>query len=361
MARTIDSPHGVARETAAPTAPETRKARPIVWFGVIGAGFVLLEAWIYITWFTTGEAHRTPTGSSPIPTSTHVWAAVFQISGVVLTVVAIVLAARQSIRQRRLSWDAMLVIAWVSLYWQDPLINYVRHVYLYSSVLWNWGSWVERIPGWRSPGGHLLPEPILFSGNAYFWLGPGASILAFFFMRRARRRWPQLGVIGTILCGLAGMVALDILAEVTFIRTGLYAYPGAIRSLSAWGGHRYQFPIYEAILWGSVWTTMGALRFFRDDRGRSVVERGVDRVAAPRWRTPLRVLALVGVANVAMLAYSVAINYTALFADPFPRGYPTWLLNRQCGQGTTYACSSPRIPIPLPGSDHLPPRPSDPD
>jgi len=42
-----------------------------------------------------------------------------------------------------------------------------------------------------------------------------------------------------------------------------------------------------------------------------------------------------------MLTYSVAMNYTTLFADPFPKGYPSWLLNGQCGHGTAYACSAP--------------------
>ena len=338
---------------------DRRRARPVVWFAVIGGAFALLEAWIYITWFTSGQAHRTPPGVDKIPASTHAWAAVFQISGCLFTAIALFIVVRQSLRERHVSWDAMLLIAWVSLYWQDPLINYTRHVYLYTSALWNLGSWVERVPGWRSPGGHLLPEPMLFSGNAYFWLGPGASVLAFWFMRRGQQRWPNLGVVGTILCGLAGMAVLDILAELLFIHTGLYAYPGAIRSLSAWGGRRYQFPLYEAVLWGSVWTAMGALRFFRDDRGRSVVERGVDRVAAVRWQRPLRVLALVGVANIAMLTYSVAMNYTTLFADPFPKGYPSWLLNGQCGHGTAYACSAPDVPIPLPGSHPVPPRAGD--
>ena len=347
MAKTVAEPElaAVSRPT---DSVERRKARPIVFWAVLGAAFVLLELWIYGSWIGTGEATRVGTGADPVPTATKVWAVFFQASGCALTVAAIVIVVRQSRRERRLSWDAMMVIAWVSLYWQDPLINYTRHIYFYTSAMLNFGSWVERVPGWRSPNGHLLPEPLLFSGNAYFWMGPMATVVACFAMRRARARWPRLGVPGTILAGLAAMAVLDLALEVIFIRTQLYSYPGAIRELSVWGGKRYQFPIYEALLWGSVWTTMGALRFFRDDRGRSVVERGVDRVrASTRARTALRVLALVGVANVAMLIYSGAMNYTGLYADKFPAGYPSYLKNGQCGVGTRYECAGPEVPVPM--------------
>ena len=119
------------------------------------------------------------------------------------------------------------------------------------------------------------------------------------------------------------MVALDLFAELIWVRTSMYAYPGTIHGLSIWGGKWYQFPIYESVLWPMMWTAMGALKYFRDDKGRSVVERGVDRVKARRARrTPLRVLAIVGFANVAMIIYTIPMVDFSLHNDSTPRGLP---------------------------------------
>jgi len=332
-----------------------RKARPVLWWAGAGALFLALQAYIYLTWFTSGDATRTDHGPDELSTATKVWVVGFQALSITLAVVIVVYVVRQSLRERRVSFDAMLVIAWVSLYWQDPLLNYVRQQFFYNSYLFNLGSWTERVPGWISPNGSLLPEPLGFVSLTYFWLGPGASLLTFFVMRKAKQRWPQLGVIGLLGVGWLAMVALDLLAEIIFIRTELYAYSGAIHGLSIWGGERWQFPIYEAILWPMVWTAMGAIRYFRDDKGRTILDRGLDRVKAVRWHTGLRVLALIGFANVTMLIYSVAIAGLGLYAGATPEGYPSYMRNDMCGEGTDYACTAPHVPVPLPESGPLPP------
>jgi len=337
------------------TSLEGRKARPVLWWAAIGAVFVALQVYIYISWIASGDATRTPTGSDPLTGATEIWLNGFQVLSVAAAVLIVAIVVRQSLRERRMSFDAMLVTAWVAVYWQDPIINYIRTSFFYNSHFFNVGSWTEQIPGWMSPNGALLPEPLAFVGSLYFWLGPGASLLTFWVMRRAKRRWPGLGNVGLVATAWLVMVALDLLAELIWVRTELYAYSGTIHGLSFWGGQRYQFPIYEAVLWPMMWTAMGALKYFRDDKGRSVVERGVDRVRAVRWRTPLRVLAIIGFANVAMLTYNIAFQAFVLHNDKQPADYPSYLQNEMCGKGTRYACNGPEIPIPLPHSAAVPP------
>jgi hypothetical protein len=345
------------RSSPAPaTAPlEGRKARPVVGWAVVGALFAALQIYIYTSWIASGDATTTPTGPDPLTGATEIWLNGFQILSVVAAVVIVVIVVRQSLRERRMSFDAMLVTAWVCVYWQDPIINYIRTGFFYNSHFFNVGSWTEHIPGWISPNGTLLPEPIAFVGSLYFWLGPGASLLTFWVMRRAKRRWPRLGNVGLVATAWIVMVALDLLCELIWVRTELYAYSGTIHGLSFWGGEKYQFPIYESVLWPMMWTAMGALKYFRDDKGRSVVERGVDRVRAVRWRTPLRLLAIIGFANVAMLTYNIAFQAFVLHNDKQPAGYPSYLVNGMCGEGTKYACNGPEIPIPLPHSKAVPP------
>lgn len=348
--------------TAADTSPtgarvviEARRARPALWWAAIGGLFVALALYIFGSWIASDDFTRTKPGPDKLGTSTKIFLQGFQWLSVVMAVLIVVIVVRQSRRERRLSFDAMLVIAWVSVYWQDPLINYARTGFFYNSHFVNFGSWTEHIPGWMSPNGHLLPEPLAFVGALYFWLGPAASLLTFWVMRRAKARRPELGVLGLLATAWLVMVVLDLFAELIWVRTNLYAYSGTVHGLSIWGGHRFQFPLYESVLWPMMWTAMGALKYFRDDRGRTVVERGIDQVRAVRSHATLRTLAIVGFANVAMIIYTIPMVFMSLHNDATPTGYPSYMTNGMCGPGTKYACNGPDVPIPLPHSKAVPP------
>src|SRR5260221_178013 len=93
---------------------------------------------------------------------------------------------------------------------------------------------------------------------------------------RVRARRPELSTAGLVLRAFAVMCALDFVMESVWLTTGSYTYGGAHRSLSLWAGRYYQFPVYEILLWGITWTGLACVRFFRDDRGQTVAERGVD-------------------------------------------------------------------------------------
>jgi hypothetical protein len=56
-----------------------------------------------------------------------------------------------------------------------------------------------------------------------------------------------------------------------------------------------------------------------------------------------------------MLVYFIPIIALTPYADAVPDGYPTYLTNGMCGEGTEYACPGPNVPIPLPESGPLPP------
>ncbi len=114
-------------------------------------------------------------------------------------------------------------------------------------------------------------------------------------MRAAKRRIPGIGVAGLIGVALAAGFVFDLLCEVFMVCTSLYAYNGTVHALSLWGGERYQFPLYESLYWGAVWAAAGILRYFRDDKGRSVVERGAESVSvSQRMQTAYRAFAVIG-------------------------------------------------------------------
>ena len=128
-----------------------------------------------------------------------------------------------------------------------------------------------------------------------------------------------------------------------------------------WGGRTYQFPLYEPFFVAPVLTAMGALRFFRDGKGRVAIERGIDQVRGSRRRVGgLRVLAFVGFINLISLAtYAVPMNLIGLHVDPFPEAYPTYLVNDLCGETTDYACPDPELPLPVRGGQPVKPLPPD--
>ncbi|HTC81689.1 MAG TPA: spirocyclase AveC family protein, partial [Acidimicrobiia bacterium] len=98
------------------------------------------------------------------------------------------------------------------------------------------------------------------------------------------------------------------------------------------------------------------LRWFRDDRGLSVAERGAERLrlSGPP-RTALRFLAVTGFIHVwFIVGYFVPYNFFALKADTFPP-MPSFLRAGICGQGTDYACPSGAVPIPHGRSLHVAP------
>jgi hypothetical protein len=113
-----------------------------------------------------------------------------------------------------------------------------------------------------------------------------------------------------------------------------------------WAGHTYQVPLYGPALWSAVLTGIGALRFHLDERGFTLVERGIERVTVgARATTLLRTLAVVGFIHVsAVLAYDLPINLAGLYAGPVGP-YPTHLRTQQCGPGTPVACPDPACPF----------------
>jgi hypothetical protein len=150
------------------------------------------------------------------------------------------------------------------------------------------------------------------------------------------------------------MVIMDFLLELTFMRIGYYCYPG-VPGPKLFGGHYYQLPFVHAALWGGCWTAITCLRFFRDQHGRTVVERGADSLqVSAKARTFLRLLAVVGFVNTAMAAFNLACAATTMYHNYWPkdiieRSYFTQV----CGPGTDYACEGPGVPVPHGGSAHL--------
>lgn len=339
-----------SRPTAA--TEEQRRSVALKWWAALGAAFVALQIYVLIYWIARGHATPTSTGAddATMPGYTRTAIHIFDVALPLLAVATIYwFLIRPWRRDGHMTTGGMVIVAWLSLYLlQDPLLNYSQTWFLYNSEFVNLGSWTSSVPGWLSPNGHLLPEPLLTWGAGYILFGFLPALLGVQLLRWGRKRWPQRSTLGLLALLFPFYMALDFLVEIPFLTLGMYAYAGSIRDLTLFAGETYQFPIYEMVGIAMWWTASSCLMFFVDDRGRTLVERGSERMRfkTTRARQTMKLLAIIGFVHLAGLAYNIPMQWFGTHADPFPAGYESYMLNGMCGPGTGYACAGPDVPIP---------------
>ncbi|MFT0170342.1 spirocyclase AveC family protein [Paraburkholderia mimosarum] len=231
-------------------------------------------------------------------------------------------------KSRRIDAVRLMMIGWLSAYWLDPWLDFLRPMFTYNAYARNFGCWCRFIPFWQSPHARIA-EPILIDAPSYFYTFTGTAVVALWAMRAVRKRWPRAGNVGLTFAGFAAiwmtMGLLDIAAS-RFM--GFDAWPGAFQRASFWGGHYYQFPVYEFLLFPSAFVASAFLLMSVDGNGYTAIERGVERLECHAVvRTALRVLAFVAFCNVLNLAYTTAMGVHAVYADPWPADMPSWLAN----------------------------------
>ena len=339
-----------------------RRSAPIgVWAG-LGVGFLILQAWIYGSWLAGGDVAAAPAGPTPVPGWMQAAIRTFEI-GSVVAVIAFgwFLLVRPWRRAGHVTLDGLFTLAFLTMFWQDPLMNFFNTWFTYNTSFGAVSSWAPHIPGWFSPNGNQLPQAVTMFLPAYAYGMFGQVLLVGMMLRRVERRWPQLTRVRLVALCWVALVGADIIIEVIAVRCGLWAFPGAIRELSLFAGTRHQFPVYEAMTLAAFLTAVAVVRHFRDDQGRTAIERGIDAFAGPSSRTGRqtgrRFLALVGFCNVAYLVYNLTFSIMGLYGDPWPRDVlsRSYLTDGFCGAGTTYACPSPKLPLARRNSSHVDP------
>ncbi|MDB4985125.1 MAG: hypothetical protein JWN04_303 [Myxococcaceae bacterium] len=340
---------------AASTSAVMGKSSALHSWAAVGAFFVVLQVYVFARWI--GSEHFVPTlpGDSATPVFQTYIRYLFQATMPVIMLGGWAWIAWQTKRDGRLPAYGLIMLGWASVYWQDPLINYVRPSFSYSSHWLNFGSWCELVPGWLSPNGSKMPEPLLFGMGAYAFFVPLSALICLAWMRFAKRIMPSINTLGLLAVALVSMFFTDMLAEGAMVLTGVYSYLGVINSLSIFDGELHQFPLYESLLGGGCAAATGALFYFRDDKGNMLVERGVENLQRTSGTELLRVLAVSGFVNVVVATYTVLFIFLNLQLDAFPRNVPSYFLNGVCGKGTAYECPGPDVAIPLKTSGPLPP------
>src|SRR5204862_250090 len=89
----------------------------------------------------------------------------------------------------------------------------------------------------------------------------------------------KVGLTGLTAIGLvAWFIVWDLFWELTFIRIGYWTYPTTPHWLTVFGGNWYRIHLTEPMAWGTTWAAFALLRYFKDDKGRTIAERGVEQL-----------------------------------------------------------------------------------
>jgi Spirocyclase AveC-like len=349
--------HNSARSTIPSLGPPP--IRPVRGWAAAGAAFLALEAWVLVAWVASGNAKATPRGPTAVPWGMEALLWAIQVVAAASFIFGLWHWVIKPWRANgRLTVDGTLFLVFLTLAWQDSFCNYAQIAFTYNSALVNLGAWNTKLPTWVSPGANLVAEPLLILLGYAGLFFPLLKALVWG-MSRARAKWPNLGPVGLIVGTFAVTVLIDILViDGPALLAGVWAYPAGFGFVLL-KGTRLQLPMHEVFVVASFLTAFSSIRFFTNDRGETIAERGIDDVARPGWRrAAVRFLAFAGIFNVAFvltadLPYQVAtLNQRAWPADVVSTSY---LVDGICGPGTTYACPGPNIPIPRRGSAHIGP------
>jgi hypothetical protein len=351
LSKTSATPRHAARAAAVAAA---RAAPAVVGWAWLGAALMAFIIYVLATWVLTGRAVPTDPGPDPLPEVQRQFIFWVQIVAMVLGLVAAwVFVVRGWRREGRLTTTGMLYIAWLTLFFQDPMMNYTSATVLYNAHMVNLGTWtLGSTPGWTSPNGNNLPEPLLLIVVGYTIIGYSLCFPVLAVLNTLKARWPGLTRPRLALIGVLCLVLLDTLFESLLLRTGVYAYPGGIRAITLFAGETYQFPMSEGIFYGGV--LIGAtlvLLLYRDDKGQTFVERGIDQLrvgaVARQW---VKFLALFGFVHLSMLVgFTIPMQWFATHSDPFPEGYPSYMINGLCAYGPQQdQCPGPGVMMPRP-------------
>lgn len=328
---------------SAATQPRYRAAtaariQPIVWWAVLGAGFVLLQIYVYGAWMLSPDFRPTDPGPDPIPAYSRNAMRIFEIISVTVGLVVLVWFVRGIRRQGHIDAVRLMMVGWLSAYWLDPWLSFMRPMFTYNAYLTNRGCWCEFIPGWQSVNGARIAEPLLVDPPNYFYNFTATAMAGVWAMNKASARWPGLGALGLSLAALPAIwLAMGVLDVAATRLLHFDAWPLSTQSLSFWGGRFYQFPAYEFLIFPADFIACAYLLYRRDAAGHTRLERGLERVS-PRWQTTARVLAFCAFCNLLNLAYTSTMAVISLGADPWPADMPSWLANEQCGVGTPTPC-----------------------
>lgn len=347
----LESRAATSRSTVPRAATPGRRTPPVKAWALVGGLILAFVVVTLVRWVSGPLFHAVPSGPSEPPGWMKANLIFWQVASPLAALAVVYLAVvRPWRRDGTIGLDGCFVIAFSTLWFWDPLCNYTGSWVTYNSWMINMGSWHASVPGSASfaAPGQMLAEPLLLIPPLYvyfFWL---ACMQGSWVMRKMSDRWPGAGRPALIGGCFAVIFVFD------FVLEGLIWMPGGAWTLA--GGHfpvlfpgtYHQFTVNELVPVSLTLTAVACLRHFRDDRGRTIADRGIDdlKVSAGR-KLGYRILAVTGAVHVTMFACYVLPNiFFGLHTQAWPADVQqrSYFTDYICGEGTDRACPGPTIP-----------------
>jgi hypothetical protein len=332
-----------------------RKTAPVVIWAGCGAACLIFFFWIWAKWITGPFFKTVEYGPSVPPTWMKTVLIVWQAAGILLAVYLIYKFVVQPWRRdRHVGFDGMIGLASFFVVFWDAISNYFGNWFTYNAYMINFGSWFSELPGWLAQGkpGAMISYPILFIFPFYIYCFIGIGILGCWVMRTAKNIRPSLSNLQLVGICFVIMFFVDILLEgCIWAPMGIIVYIGGHWGIFPESYHK--FPLHEAVCVAATFTWTAGLRYFKNDKGETLCERGIEDLRISNGRKHvLRFLAMVAYMSlIVLVAYHLGstffgANSTEWSAEFQKRSY---LTNHLCGDETTWACPSPNLPNPRSG------------
>jgi hypothetical protein len=338
----------MAEKYDVPAIPKPRP--PVVWWAWIGGAWLVFWAYVLTRWVTGPYFKPVPTGEVAPPTWMHVLFIVFQIIGplfiVFMTYFFVIKPWR---RNRTIPLDGLLFIGFIFFSLQDAGSNYLGVWYTFNSHMFNMGSYYNEIPGWLGFGrpGAVVPyaplhHPTQYAAGMFGFCAIGAWVMNW---GRKRFNW---GPVKLCLLMFPFMMLFDLIIEGAFQTLGLYTMAGG--KYSFFPDTYEKFPLIELPFVALLCSPVVALRYFKNDKGETLVERGINAMVMSDWKKQLlRCLAIIGVLQcIYLFCYNIPI---AMLMGSNPGTWPTDVTSRpywndgMCGTGTDRICPGPGVPL----------------
>jgi hypothetical protein len=323
---------------------------PVAWWAAAGTALLAFEAYVFIAWFASSDFKRIQPGPTPLPTSMKIALVACCISTLGLGVWLIWRFVIKSWRREgQLTVVGAFGLATCLMFWQDPLQNQTMPWFSYNHWLPNMGSWANQVPGITQPHAAALADPVYASIPGFVLLYFGGMLIGKWVMERARVRNPNIANIKLIWLTIAVSTVVMGCLELAWMRTGFYIYPSTIGSVTLFSGQYFQIPIYEFVIDGITVAAMSWLIYFRNDKGETLVERGLSNLKVSQGRRSLlRFLAFTAAINVIFGAYDLVVQPFLNNSDGVPKSIQSrsYFMGGYCGVGTNMACWSKALPVP---------------
>jgi hypothetical protein len=355
---------GQVKDNDLPSIPKSRPA--VVWWAWIGGAWAVFWAYVLIRWVTGPYFTPVPTGAVNPPTWMNAVFITWQVLCYPIIAICIFFSViRPWNRNRTIPLDGMLFIAFMFMSLQDSCSNFFGYWYTVNSHLYNMGSFTNDIPGWMGFGrpGAQVPwaiffHPVEYAVSFFPYCYIGSRVMNF-----CRTRF-NLKPVMLILTVFPVCMLLDLVLESLFQTLGFYTMAGG--HLSFFPDTYEKFPVIETLFIALMTVVVVGMRYFKNDKGETRVERGLNSMVISDGRKQwVRLLALIGATQTIFLfCYNIPI---AAYMGVNPGVWPTDVTSRPyftdglCGAGTNRLCPGPGVPLTqtawvttLPAGQHVP-------